>query len=139
MIDKTKALDDKILLGYAFRKLTMKTVDECFFHCYEDCFCMAFQMCQSTECQLLSTNQFQSSSALVTMKGCSYYDMLPDFEQVKKFTAVDGLWNFRTQISAKTKLQLSGIEPVALRFMCSVPTKTRSLHYSFDNLVLQTW
>ena len=96
MIDKTKTLDDKILLGYAFRKLTMKTVDECFFHCYEDCFCMAFQMCQSTECQLLSTNQFQSSSALVTMKGCSYYDMLPDFEQVKKFTAVDGLWNFRT-------------------------------------------
>jgi hypothetical protein len=90
MIDKTKALENKILLGYAFRKLTMKTVDECFFHCYEDCFCMAFQMCQSAECQLLSTNQFQSSSALVTMKGCSYYDMLPDFEQVKKFTAVDG-------------------------------------------------
>jgi hypothetical protein len=52
---------------------------------------MAFQMCQSTECQLLSTNQFQSSSTLVTMKECSYYDMLPDLEQVKKFTAVDRL------------------------------------------------
>jgi hypothetical protein len=23
------------------------------------------------------------------MKGCSYYDMLPDLEQVNKFTAVD--------------------------------------------------
>jgi hypothetical protein len=88
MIDKTKALENKILLGYAFRKLAMKTVDECFFHCYEDCF--SFEMCQSKECQLLSTNQFQSPSALVTMKGCSYYDMLPDLEQVNKCTAVSG-------------------------------------------------
>ena len=75
-------MEDKILLGYAFRKLTMIAVDECFLSCYEDCFCMAFQVCQNSECQLLSSNRFLSSRALVSLKGCSYYDMLPDLQQV---------------------------------------------------------
>ncbi|XP_028416284.1 uncharacterized protein LOC114540214 [Dendronephthya gigantea] len=83
-IDKTKVLKDQVLYGYAFRNLTMKTVDECFLACYEDCFCMSFQMCsQNTECQLLSSNQFRLPSDLLDMTGCSYYDMLPDLELIE--------------------------------------------------------
>ena len=83
MIDKTKVVEDKALHGYHYRSHANKTEDECFLNCYKDCFCMAFQICKETECQLLSSNQFQSPSALVLGKGCSYYDMLPDLQQVK--------------------------------------------------------
>ena len=83
MIDKTKFLKDQVLYGHAFRNLSMKSVDECFLACYEECFCMTFQMChQNTECQLLSSNQFRSPFALHSMTGCSYYDMVPDLELV---------------------------------------------------------
>lgn len=82
MIDMTKVVEDRALNGYHYRTHSDKTVDECFLNCYEDCFCMAFQICKSTQCQLLSSNQFQSPSALVFVEGCSYYDMLPDLQQV---------------------------------------------------------
>jgi hypothetical protein len=82
MIDKTKVLKDKVLYGYKYRNFNMTTVDECFLQCYEECFCMAFQMCPNAQCQLLSSNQFQFPSALVPTEGCSYYDILPDLQQV---------------------------------------------------------
>ena len=66
-----------------YRHLTTESVDECFMHCYEDCFCMSFQMCKKdTECHLMSSNQFQNESKLIAAKGYSYYDMLPDIEKV---------------------------------------------------------
>ena len=78
MVEMDKALSNKVLSGHAFRNLTMKSIVECFIACLEDCLCMSFQTCQNTECQLLSSNQFQSPSALVTMMGCSYFDMVPN-------------------------------------------------------------
>ncbi|CAB4033556.1 Versican core [Paramuricea clavata] len=73
-----KALNNKVLSGHAFRNLTMKSIVECFFACLEDCLCMSFQMCENTECQLLSSNQFRSPSTLLAVMGCSYYDMVPN-------------------------------------------------------------
>ena len=69
------ALQDRALTGFAFRNLTMTTVMECFLACFEDCLCLSFQMCNRTECHLLSSSQIQST--LDTMPGCTYYDMLP--------------------------------------------------------------
>ena len=37
--------------------------------------CLSFQICHETECQLLSSNQFQSK--LDALIGCTYYDMTP--------------------------------------------------------------
>ena len=75
MVDLNKALKNKAITNFAFRNLSMKTIVECFFACLDDCLCLSFQMCNETECQLLSSNQFQST--LVTMTECTYYDMHP--------------------------------------------------------------
>jgi hypothetical protein len=74
-IEMNKALEGKALTDFAFRNLTMKTVLDCFLACFEDCLCISFQMCNETECQLLSSSQFQST--LDTIMGCTYYDMVP--------------------------------------------------------------
>ena len=69
------ALEGRVLTGHAFQNLTMKTVMECFLACFENCLCLSFQMCHEKECQLLSSNQFQSK--LDTLIDCTYYDMTP--------------------------------------------------------------
>ena len=97
VVELNKALKNKALTDFAFRNLTMKTVIECFLACLEDCLCLSFQMCNETECQLLSSNQFQST--LVTMTECTYYDMHPTATQVRTLIAFSVL-NF--SISAFT-------------------------------------
>ena len=89
MIDKTDVLKGMMLYDTfsQYRHLTTNTVDECFMHCFEDCFCMSFQICQNTECHLMSSNQFQNESKLITAKGCSYYDMLPDLDKIRQINA----------------------------------------------------
>ncbi|XP_028416304.1 uncharacterized protein LOC114540227 [Dendronephthya gigantea] len=127
MVDKTKALTDQVLYGYAFRNLAMKTVDECFLACYEDCFCMSFQMCrQNTECQLLSSNQFQSPFALHSMMGCSYYDMVPDFEQFRPDKPAGGCnagWECRPSINlcqnGGTYHSIAPTNRISPRFKCN--------------------
>ncbi|CAB3986032.1 small RNA degrading nuclease 5-like isoform X2 [Paramuricea clavata] len=79
MIEVNKALEGKALTGSAFRNLTMKTMMHCFLACLKDCLCISFQMCNETECQLLSSSQFQST--LDTIKGCTYYNMVPPSKQ----------------------------------------------------------
>ena len=79
MVELNKPLKSKALTNFAFRKFTMKTIVECFFACLEDCLCLSFQMCNKTECHLLSSSQFQST--LVTMTECNYYDMNPTASQ----------------------------------------------------------
>jgi hypothetical protein len=71
-IEMNKALEGKALTGSAFRNLTMV---DCFLACFEDCLCISFQMCNETDCQLLSSSQFQPT--LDTIMGCTYYDMVP--------------------------------------------------------------
>ena len=85
MVELNKALKNKAMTDFAFRNLTMKTVMECFLACLEDCLCLSFQMCNETECKLLSSNQFQST--LVTMTECTYYDMHPTASQVRTLIA----------------------------------------------------
>ena len=75
MIEMNKAMEGKALTGSAFRNLTMKTVVDCFLACLKDCLCISFQMCNETECQLLSSSQFQST--LDNIIECTYYDMFP--------------------------------------------------------------
>ena len=74
-IEMNKALEGKALTGSVFRNLTMKTMVDCFLDCLKDCLCISFQMCNETECQLLSSSQFQST--MDTIIGCTYYDMVP--------------------------------------------------------------
>ncbi|CAB3996089.1 Sphingomyelinase phosphodiesterase D [Paramuricea clavata] len=70
-----RALKDQVLFGHAFRNLTIINAVECFMFCQQERICKAFQMCRKNkDCQLLSSNQFQSPSAFVTMIGCTYYD-----------------------------------------------------------------
>ena len=70
-----RAIKDKVLFGHAFRNLTVINAVECFMFCQQERLCKAFQMCRKNkDCQLLSSNQFQSPSAFVTMIGCTYYD-----------------------------------------------------------------
>ena len=99
MVELDKALKNKALTDFAFRNLTMKTVIECFFACLEDCLCLSFQMCNETECQLSSSNQFQST--LVTMTECTYYDMHPTASQVRTLIAFSIL-NFSISIFTNT-------------------------------------
>ena len=83
MVELNKALKNKALTNFAFRNLTMKTVVESFFACLEDCLCLSFQMCNETECQLLSSTQFQSP--LDIMMECTYYDMRPSATQQVRY------------------------------------------------------
>ena len=100
MVELNKALKNKAMTNFAFRNLTVKTVIECFFACLEDCLCLSFQMCNETECQLLSSNQFQS--ALLTMTECTYYDMhLTASQQVRTLIAFSVV-NFSISIFTKT-------------------------------------
>ena len=77
LVDKKEALEGKALYGYAFRNLTVTRTVECFYSCLKDCFCMAFQMCNNTECQLLSSNRFQNPSSMGDLPRCTYYNLLP--------------------------------------------------------------
>ena len=79
MVELNKALESKGMINFAYRNFTMKTVIQCFFACLEDCLCLSFQVCNETQCHLLSSNQFQST--LVTMTECTYYDMRPAASQ----------------------------------------------------------
>ena len=84
LVEKEKALKDSVLYGHAFRNETVKRVVECFFSCLEGCLCMAFQIYNTTVCQLLSSNRFQTPSALSSLPLSIYYDMLPtQLHQVK--------------------------------------------------------
>ena len=87
IVELNKALKNKAVTNnFAFRNLTTKTVVECFLACLDDCLCRSFQMCNDTDCQLLSSNQFQST--LVTMTECTYYDMHPTAsQQMRTFIA----------------------------------------------------
>ena len=90
MVEWNKALEQKAMTNFAFRKFTVKTVVECFLACVKDCLCLSFQMCNKTECHLLSSNQLQS--ALVTKIECTYYDMHPiASKQVSKKFAFSAL------------------------------------------------
>ena len=86
MVELNKALKNKALSNFAFRNFTLKTIFECLFACLEDCLCLSFQMCNETECHLLSSNQYQST--LVTMTECTYYDMNPTASHVRNLLLV---------------------------------------------------
>ena len=79
MVELNKALKNKAMTNFTFRNFSMETVIECFFACLEDCLCLSFQMCNETECHLLSSNQYLST--LVTKMECTYYDMRPTASQ----------------------------------------------------------
>lgn len=83
LVDKSKALHDKALHDHAFRNITVGLFVECFIGCYKDCLCLAFQICNETECQLLSNNRYRTPILLKTLTGCSYYDMIPFHSKVK--------------------------------------------------------
>ena len=79
VVELGTALKDKALTGFAFHNFTMKTMADCFLACFNECLCMSFQMYNETECQLLSSNRFQST--LKPKIGFTYYDMLPETSQ----------------------------------------------------------
>jgi hypothetical protein len=81
-VEKNKAIHDKALHGHAFRNVTVGHLAECLLECHKDCFCVAFQICHETECQLLSSTRFLTPSSLMPLLGCSYYDMIPFRAQV---------------------------------------------------------
>ena len=74
-VDLKEAVKNKALHGYAFLNLTQTPIIDCFENCVKNCLCMAFQICQNTECQLLSSNRFLSSASLYQNHGCIYYDL----------------------------------------------------------------
>ena len=82
LVEKSKAIHDKALYDHAFRNLTVGQLAKCMIECYKHCLCVAFQICNETECQLLSNNRFLKPISLMTLMGCSYYDMIPIQTQV---------------------------------------------------------
>ena len=100
IVELNKALKNKAMTNFAFRNLTMKTVVECFLACLDDCLCRSFQMCNETECQLLSSNQFQST--LVIMTECTYYDMHPTASQQVRTLIAFSVLNFSISIFMNT-------------------------------------
>ena len=76
-VDLKQAINHKALYGQAFLNLTNTPIVACIGYCVKHCSCTTFQICQKTQCQLLSSNRFLTPSSLRPMLGCIYYDMMP--------------------------------------------------------------
>ena len=86
-VDLQLAVKEKALYGHTFLNLTQTPILHCFEHCVKHCLCMAFHICENTECQLLSSSRFLFPSALRRKRGCDYYDLLTrQPTQVRKLT-----------------------------------------------------
>ena len=74
---KRNMVKDKALYGHTFLNLTDAPILDCFEYCVKNCLCVAFQICQDTQCQLLSSNRFLTPSTFLTKYGCTYDDISP--------------------------------------------------------------
>ena len=76
-IDENSALKKKALDSqYVFITFSDATAIACFAHCTARCQCRAFQTCNQTSCQLLTTDSFLNPNALLDKPECTYYDMM---------------------------------------------------------------